>query len=267
MPRKQGLAALLVERGLFTDVKTASAWVMARKVRVENDYVTQPGARVAADAAVEVTGLEQRYVSRGGEKLEGALEGFGISPLGLQVLDAGASTGGFTDCLLARGAARVYAVDVGFGQLRGKVASDPRVVALERTNISDLEIGRFDPPLDLATADLSYLSVARSLPILAALFAGPKRVIHLVKPLFEGVTPECATDSGALRDMLLRVERSAADAGLVLTRVMASPILGSNGTVEFFGLFEEPGARLAAFEDQLDVAVRGALQLCTQAPA
>lgn len=258
MPRKLGLAALLVERGHFADAKTASAWIMARKVRVASDYVTQPGTRVAEDVEITVVGLLQRYVSRGGEKLEGALEGFGVSVEGLQVLDAGASTGGFTDCLLGRGAARVYAVDVGFGQLRGKVAADPRVVALERTNIADLEIGRFDAPLDLCTADLSYLSLSKSLPILSSLFEHNARIIHLIKPLFEGVSPAEATGLATLREMLERVVGYAPPSGLTATGVSASPILGSNGTVEFFGCFEagevEPATPLSL---QVEAALEG----------
>jgi len=256
VPRKQGLAALLVSRGLFADAKTASAWVMARKVRVGDDYVTQPGARVATDTSIEVVGLARRYVSRGGEKLEAALEGFGISVEGLHVLDAGASTGGFTDCLVARGAARVYAVDVGFGQLRGKIAADPKVIALERTNIGDLAIEQFDPPLQLCTADLSYLSIGKSLPILSRLFARAPRILHLVKPLFEGVAPERAREPVSLREMLVRVAGHAPASGLALMGVRASPMLGSNGTVEFFGLFEEArGEAMEPLSEQIDRAL------------
>jgi 23S rRNA (cytidine1920-2'-O)/16S rRNA (cytidine1409-2'-O)-methyltransferase len=257
--RRQGLAALLVERGLFDDVKLASSWIMARKVRVADEYVTQPGKRVAADARIDVVGLDQRYVSRGGEKLEGALEGFSLSVAGLQVLDAGASTGGFTDCLLRHGAARVYAVDVGFGQLRGSIAQDPRVVALERTNIGDLSEAHFDGPPVFCTADLSYLSLEKSLPILTPLLAPAARILHLVKPLFEGVAPEEAREQDRLRTMLERVAGHAPE-GVGLVGFRASSILGSNGTVEFFGLFEcgSAGAGNEALDAEIDAALRQA---------
>jgi 23S rRNA (cytidine1920-2'-O)/16S rRNA (cytidine1409-2'-O)-methyltransferase len=213
---------------------------------------------VAAAARIDVVGLERRYVSRGGEKLEGALARFGLSVEGLDVLDAGASTGGFTDCLLRHGAARVYAVDVGFGQLRGSLSSDARVVALERTNIGDLSCAQFAARPSFCTADLSYLSLAKSLPILAPLLGAGARILHLVKPLFEGLTPESVGEKDGLRAMLARVAGYAPAAGLAVVGLMASPILGSNGTVEFFLLFDRR-AEGALSATALDDAIDGSL--------
>ena len=239
MAKKIRLDDLLVERQLFADRKSAASWIMARKVRVGDEYRTKPGSLVPVDAAPEVVGLDKPYVSRGGEKLAAALDRFGLSPAGHVVLDAGASTGGFTDCLLQRGAALVYAVDVGFGQLRGAIASDARVRALERTNIAALTPDRLDPPIDLAVADLSYLSVSKSLPILASLFERPPLIVHLVKPLFEGLKQSEAVDRRALSDVLTRVADAAERCDLSLQALMASPILGSGGTIEFLGLFRD----------------------------
>jgi 23S rRNA (cytidine1920-2'-O)/16S rRNA (cytidine1409-2'-O)-methyltransferase len=197
---------------------------------------------VPADVSIEVVGLQQRYVSRGGEKLEAALERFEVSPRGRVVLDAGASTGGFTDCLLQRGAALVYSVDVGFGQLRGSLAADSRVEVLERTNIGVLTRDRLARPLDLCVADLSYLSVSKSLPILLSLFERSPLIVHLVKPLFEGLSPQEALDRQAIGRVLLRLAESAERSDVQLCNLMASPILGGGGTVEFFALFStEPG--------------------------
>jgi 23S rRNA (cytidine1920-2'-O)/16S rRNA (cytidine1409-2'-O)-methyltransferase len=257
-PRRVRLDRLLVERGLLPDLKTAGAWIMAGKVRVGDRYGAKAGELVPAESALEVKGLEQRFVSRGGEKLESALARFSVAVEGRVALDAGASTGGFTDCLLQRGARRVYAVDVGFGQIRGSLTRDPRVTSLERTNISDLDRGHFAEPLDLCVADLSYLSVVDSLPILAGFFERPPLILHLIKPLFEGVPDTQASDLGRIARIFPGIDGAARNAGLVLCELRASPILGSSGTVEFFGLFRgapqsSPGVeRLSA--DALDEA-------------
>ncbi len=235
------------------DAKTASAWIMAGKVRVGNDYRTKSGELISTDAEVEVSGLDERYVSRGGEKLESALARFSVPVEGCAVLDAGASTGGFTHCLLQHGARRVYAVDVGFGQIRGVLTADPRVTNLERTNISDLDRERFVEPLDVCVADLSYLSVVDSLPVLAALFDGPPLIVHLIKPLFEGVLPQESSDLAIISRIFPKIAEAARGVGLALCDLIASPILGRSGTVEFFGLFR--GAS-GSWSDVEPVAVR-----------
>jgi len=235
--RKLRLDQLLVERGTFPDSRTAASWIMARKVRVAGAYLTKPGVQVSPDAPLEVLGLDRRYVSRGGEKLEAALGRFELPVAGRVALDAGASTEGFTDCLLQHGASMVYAVDAGHGQLRGSLATDSRVVALERTNISDLNRDGFADPLDLCVADLSYLSVSKSLPILTTLFDRDPLIAHLVQPLFEGLEGEQAMNRRCLGQLFQRLAEYAARCELFLCDLMASPLLGSRGTVEFFGLF------------------------------
>ena len=253
-PRALRLDALLVERGLFADAKEAAGWIMAGKVRVAGRYETKSGARVPIDAPVDVRGLDQRYVSRGGLKLEGALDRFDVDVAGLGVLDAGASTGGFTDCLLQRGAARVYAVDVGFGQLRGKLASDARVVNLERTNIAELDAARFAAPLDLAVVDLSYLSLRVAVPVVAALFRGPPQLVCLVKPLFEGVRDAEKAALHRFPAVFAGLARAWAESGLELRDLALSPLLGRRDTVEFFARVG-PATGL----DGLDELVRRAL--------
>jgi 23S rRNA (cytidine1920-2'-O)/16S rRNA (cytidine1409-2'-O)-methyltransferase len=223
----------LVARGLLPDLRTARSFVLARKVRVDDRYVTTPGTRLHEAAAVSVVGQGARYASRGGLKLEAALDRFAVDVAGVCALDAGASTGGFTDCLLQRDASRVFAVDAGFGQLRGRLAADPRVVSLERTNIADLTPERFEPPLELAVLDLSYLSLTVALPIVSALFVAPARIVCLLKPLFEGLHAEDARRVERMGEPLARVRQAAREAGLEVTDVMASPLLGSHGTVEF----------------------------------
>src|SRR5262245_51502136 len=159
---KMRIDALLVELGYFEDLKTAQGFILAGKVVVDEKVCSKPGTTVREDAKIFVRGEQLKFASRGGYKLEAALERFAIDVTNKVVLDAGASTGGFTDCLLQHGAARVYAVDVGFGQLRGKLASDPRVVNMEKTNVGDLTLASFDPPIELCTFDLSYLSMTKS---------------------------------------------------------------------------------------------------------
>jgi 23S rRNA (cytidine1920-2'-O)/16S rRNA (cytidine1409-2'-O)-methyltransferase len=234
---------MLVERGKAPNLARAAAMIMARCVRVGDRYITKPGYRVRVDAELMVVGQSHRFVSRGGVKLSGALDAFALDVAGQTVLDAGASTGGFTDCLLQRGAALVYSVDVGFGQLRGRLASNPRVVSLERTNISDLGTADLRQPIDLCVADLSYLSVSLSLPILAALFERRVHILHLIKPLFEGVGQDECEDTERLRDCLRQIRMSAEKVPLHVLGFMPSLIRGSRGTREFFGLFSsEPKA-------------------------
>ena len=245
------LDEMLVERGKAPDLARAAAMIMARCVRVGDRYITKPGHRIRADVDLIVVGWDHTFVSRGGVKLSGALDAFELDVDGLTALDAGASTGGFTDCLLQRGAAFVYSVDVGFGQLRGTLASDPRVVSLERTNISDLSTADLRHPLDLCVADLSYLPVTSSLPILAGLFERRVHILHLIKPLFEGVGLAECEDFKRLRDCLHRIRMTAEKLPLHVLGFVPSPIRGSRGTLEFFGLFSSgPNGRQAGSVDE-----------------
>jgi 23S rRNA (cytidine1920-2'-O)/16S rRNA (cytidine1409-2'-O)-methyltransferase len=260
------LDVLLVERGLLDDVRTAQAWIMSRKVRVDGEYVTKPGTRVSESVEVHVLGLDRRYASRGGLKLEAALARFAVDVSGATALDAGASTGGFTDCLLQHGAARVYSVDVGYGQLRGSLRSDPRVVCLERTNIGDLARERFAPPLDLAVVDLSYLSLTRAIPILVPLFERPVHMVCLVKPLFEWVADEDVERLDLLHDVFETLALASRACGTELVDLMVSPIRGSGGTLEFLARIAADGEPRAPLEGLTGQALEEAARLLASPP-
>jgi 23S rRNA (cytidine1920-2'-O)/16S rRNA (cytidine1409-2'-O)-methyltransferase len=179
--KKVPLAALLVERGLFEHIDEAKRWIMAGKVLVNDQRLDKPGMKVRRDAKLHVLD-RSRYVSRGGHKLATALEYFAIDVSGHVALDCGASTGGFTDCLLQHGATSVYAVEVGYGQLAGSLRVHPRVKNLECTNLSNLTPAMLDPAPTLITLDLSYLSLTKALPIAAPLLAPQGLILTLVKP-------------------------------------------------------------------------------------
>lgn len=218
-----------------------------------------------------VKGLEQKYVSRGGLKLEGALRHFGVDVKGRVVLDAGASTGGFTDCLLQHGAARVYAVDVGYGQLAGKLRNDPRVVNMERTNISDTRLQELTPKPSLATLDLSYLSLRKAVPIVSKLLTDQGELNCLVKPLFEvadpqarrtGIIPELSMYEEILADLAAAINRM----GLTVLGAAPSQVTGSKGTLEFWlriSKLTKPKPALSCIMAQIKQAVLAAAQLHT----
>jgi 23S rRNA (cytidine1920-2'-O)/16S rRNA (cytidine1409-2'-O)-methyltransferase len=207
MAAKRALLAVVMERALFADEDEARRWVMAGQVLVNNQRVDKPGLAVAVDADIRIRG-RQRYASRGGYKLAAALDALRVPVAGRVALDCGASTGGFTDCLLQRGARLVYAVEAGYGQLLGRLRADPRVRNLERTNLGSLSAERFDPRPSLVTLDLSYLSLVSALPQAAPLLAPDGDVLALFKPLFE-VEDATARRSGALADHARIVEALA----------------------------------------------------------
>jgi 23S rRNA (cytidine1920-2'-O)/16S rRNA (cytidine1409-2'-O)-methyltransferase len=245
-PVRRRLDQLLVERGLAETRARAQALVLAGRVRVgEGD-----GARLdrkagdLVDSATPVSVTERDpYVSRGGHKLAAALDAFGIDPAGRVCLDVGASTGGFTDVVLQRGAARVYAVDVGRGQLAEALRHDPRVVSMERTNARTLRADSIPEPVDLAVVDVSFISLSLVLgPVVATLRPGPDSpIVALVKPQFEAGRGR--TDHGVVRDpaihreVLERVVASAAELRFGARDVIASPILGPEGNREFLVYF------------------------------
>jgi 23S rRNA (cytidine1920-2'-O)/16S rRNA (cytidine1409-2'-O)-methyltransferase len=241
--RKHRLDVTLVQRNLAPSREKAQAMILAGDVRVGGQTERRASAPVADDAAIEIA-QPQRFVSRGGEKLEHALDRFGIDVRGLVVLDAGASTGGFTDCLLQRGAARVYAVDVGYGQLDAKLRAHPLVVVMERTHIRELKSLPEKPPL--AVVDVSFISLTQVLPNVVALLEPDARIIALVKPQFEAGKDETPRD-GVIRDPLLqasvigRIAWWCVNHGLRVRDVTVSPLLGSAGNREFFLLLETPG--------------------------
>jgi 23S rRNA (cytidine1920-2'-O)/16S rRNA (cytidine1409-2'-O)-methyltransferase len=235
---KKRLDVLMVERGLFESRERAQRAIMAGLVRVDGQPADKPGSRVAEDAPLEVKAGE-RYVGRGGLKMEGALESFALQPVGWVCLDVGASTGGFTDCLLQHGAARVYAVDVGHSQLDWKIRNDPRVVALEKVNcryLSESEVGEL---VDFLVADVSFISLTLILPAcLERVRAGGMAVV-LIKPQFELKREEVGR-GGVVRDADLHyraVQRIRdwveSQPNLEWKGLLESPIRGGDGNVEF----------------------------------
>lgn len=240
--RRVRLDQLLVDRGLAPSRSRAQAFLLAGRVRVgEGDQARldrKPGDLVDESVPVRIAEPDP-YVSRGGHKLAAALDAFGIDPAGLVCLDVGASTGGFTDVLLQRRAARVYALDVGRGQLAEQLRADPRVVSLERTNARRLAPDTLPEPVRMAVIDVSFISLARVLGPVASTFdpATGGIIVPLVKPQFE--VGKGATERGVVRDpeahriVLERVSADAAAIGLGLDGVVASPILGPQGNREF----------------------------------
>lgn len=229
---RKRLDDLLVELGYFAEPKDALGPIMAGDVTVAGVRVTKAGSKVPVDATISVGGRTLEYASRGGYKLAHALRVFGVDVRGMTVLDAGASTGGFTDCLLQHGAARVYAVDVGFGQLRGKLAADGRVVVREKTNISDLLEDGIAEPVQLCTLDLSYLSLLTAIPIIHEA-VGATRFICLVKPLYEGLAEAHKADMDAIAEVAATFFTRLGALGYKCRDVVVSPNLGGRGAVEF----------------------------------
>lgn len=237
---RKRLDELLIDRGLFEQMLVARSWIMSHKVVVDDLLVTKPGTLVGVQARIHVRGPIMKFVSRGGYKLERALERFEIDLSGKVCLDAGASAGGFTDCLLQRGAAKVYSVEVGYGVLRGKLARDARVVSREKTNIGSLTKSDFAEPLDFACGDLSYLSLRKAVPIVHALFEKAFRLVMLVKPLYEGLPQEEIANTGSLTNVLISLTEDLSEMQHAPTNACVSPILGGRGAIEF--LFEFGGA-------------------------
>lgn len=225
----------------------------------------KPSTLVGPDEPVAVAGSPRRFVSRGGEKLDAALERFGVDVAGRGCLDVGASTGGFTDCLLRRGAARVAAVDVGYGQLAWELRTDPRVVVLERTNARALSPADLPFRPQVIVADLSFISLTLVVPALARVAAPGAAFVLLVKPQFEAGRDEVGRggvvrDPGAWRRAVLRVAEACRAAGLGPVDVMASPLLGPAGNVEFLlhAVAGEPGRDLG---EALERAIREGARL------
>lgn len=237
--RRVRLDELLLEQGHVADPRLATSWIMSGKVVCDDKVITKPGQLVSTESAVRIRGVRLKYASRGGYKLEHALGRFEVAVSGWVALDVGASTGGFTDCLLQAGAAKVNAVDVGYGQLRGALAVDPRVRVLERTNVGDLSSETFPEPLDLAVVDLSYLSLLKAIPTLARCFVQPVRMICLVKPLYEGLDRRSFDDKAELRAVLGRFLQELEQTPYPARDITVSPILGGSRAVEFLVLIDD----------------------------
>ena len=253
---------LLVQRGIFPSREKAQQAIAQGRVLFGGRPVGKPSSMVDAEAPVRILGETEDYVSRGGKKLEGALDDLGLSVEGMSALDAGAATGGFTDCLLRRGARAVAAVDVGYGQLAWRLRQDPRVRVLERTNVRYLTPERAGGPVDLVVADLSFISLRIILPALAGLVEKGGVLIVLVKPQFEVGKGEVGKggvvrDPAAHRQVVLEVGRVAEELGLGVRGVTFSRLPGPEGNLEFF-LYLRKGEVSADWEPLVEKVVEQA---------
>ena len=237
---------LVVERGLADSREKARRLILAGEVLVDESPMDKPGSLVRADAEIRLRRPQKSFVGRGGEKLRGAIDALGLDPSGLRVLDVGASTGGFTDCLLQRGALAVTALDVGKGQLDWKLYSDPRVLVIEGVNARYLDPRDFPEPFDLATLDLSFISLTKVLPAIVPLVKPEGMLLMLVKPQFE-LSPSdierggLVRDEGKHREAIASVARAAEGLGLRVEGVVPSPIRGATGNQEYFLLARREG--------------------------
>ena len=238
MGKRERLDKLLVERGLSVSREVGRAQILAGEVLVNDQPITKAGTLVAIDSAIRLKSKTLPYVSRGGIKLEKALKEFQIDVRGKIALDVGASTGGFTDCLLVHGASRVFAVDVGYGQLAWKLREDPRVVVFEKTNIRYVELTHLPSPVDLATIDVSFISLKLVLPQVKSLLVSGGEVVALIKPQFEvgkgkvgkgGVVRSAEEHQRVIDDISV----AARAPGFVVCGVTESPLLGPKGNKEF----------------------------------
>jgi len=235
---KMRLDRLLAARGLAESREKAQAIIFAGQVLVNGQKIDKAGALVPDDVEIRILGETLRYVSRGGLKLEKALHEFQVSVEGRVALDIGASTGGFTDCLLQHGCGKVYAVDVGYGQLAWKLRQDPRVVVIERTNIRALEPQLVPEPADIAVVDVSFISLEKVIPAVLKLLKRNSEIIALIKPQFEA-GKESVGKGGIVRDQAARiaavekVSECFRGLGLEIRGVIPSPITGQDGNVEF----------------------------------
>lgn len=264
MARRARVDAELVRRGLARSRQQAAELIDAGKVRIDGMPAVKPATAVAVTATLTVAEDERTWVSRGAHKLIGALDAFGIAVAGRRCLDAGASTGGFTEVLLDRGASEVVAADVGYGQLAWSLRNDPRVVVVERTNARDLTSEAIGGRVDLLVADLSFISLATVLPALAGCARPGADIVPMVKPQFEvgkgQVGPGgVVQDPGLRADSVLAVARRAGELGWHTVDVTASPLPGPSGNVEYFLWLRAQADRPLA-EDGLADAVRRAVE-------
>ena len=247
MKHKERLDVLLVSLGLAESRAKAQATIMAGEVYVNGQKADKSGMEVDITSNVEVRGSACPYVSRGGLKLEKALRNFGVDPTGYVCSDSGASTGGFTDCLLQQGASKVFAIDVGYGQLAWKIRNDPRVVVMERTNIRYVTPEDLGQPLDLSVIDVSFISLSLVLPVVKTLLKPTGQVLCLIKPQFEAGRDKVGK-KGVVRDAAVHEEvlqnfiSLAKSLGFTIRNLTFSPVKGPEGNIEFLAhLSMQPG--------------------------
>lgn len=247
MKHKERLDVLLVSLGLAESRAKAQATIMAGEVYVNGQKADKSGMEVDITSNVEVRGSACPYVSRGGLKLEKALRNFGVDPTGYVCSDSGASTGGFTDCLLQQGASKVFAIDVGYGQLAWKIRNDPRVVVMERTNIRYVTLEDLGEKLDLSVIDVSFISLSLVLPVVKTLLKPTGQVLCLIKPQFEAGKDKVGK-KGVVRDAAVHEEvlqnfiSLAKSLGFTIRNLTFSPVKGPEGNIEFLAhLSLQPG--------------------------
>lgn len=247
MKHKERLDVLLVSLGLAESRAKAQATIMAGEVYVNGQKADKSGMEVDITSNVEVRGSACPYVSRGGLKLEKALRNFGVDPTGYVCSDSGASTGGFTDCLLQQGASKVFAIDVGYGQLAWKIRNDPRVVVMERTNIRYVTPEDLGEKLDLSVIDVSFISLSLVLPVVKTLLKPMGQVLCLIKPQFEAGRDKVGK-KGVVRDAAVHEEvlqnfiSLAKSLGFTIRNLTFSPVKGPEGNIEFLAhLSLQPG--------------------------
>lgn len=244
--KKKRLDVLLFEKGMVPSRERAKAIIMSGIVYVNNQKADKAGMSIPEDAEIEIRGKTNSFVSRGGLKIEKALNYFQIDPKNLCVMDIGASTGGFTDCLLTRGARKVYSIDVGYGQLAWKLRQDPRVVCMERTNIRKVTPDMLDDVPDFAVIDVSFISLKLVLPVVAQLLSEHGRIACLIKPQFEAGKGKVGK-KGVVRepeihlDVLNAFVENAHEAGFHIYNLTFSPIKGPEGNIEFLGYIGKDG--------------------------
>ena len=243
---KKRLDVLLFEKGMVPSRERAKAIIMSGIVYVNNQKADKAGMSIPEDAEIEIRGKTNSFVSRGGLKIEKALNYFQIDPKDLCVMDIGASTGGFTDCLLTRGARKVYSIDVGYGQLAWKLRQDPRVVCMERTNIRYVTPEQLEDVPAFAVIDVSFISLKLVLPVVANLLQEHGRIACLIKPQFEAGKGKVGK-KGVVRDPEIHLEvlqsfiENAHEAGFHVYSLTFSPIKGPEGNIEFLGYLGKDG--------------------------
>ena len=235
---KERLDVLLVSQGLATSREKAKAVIMAGNVLVNGQREDKAGTMIDVKAQITVKGTQLKYVSRGGLKLEKAMETFPIDLTGKTMMDIGASTGGFTDCALQRGAAKVFAVDVGYGQLAWKLRTDDRVVNMERTNIRNVTVADIGEPVDFISIDVSFISLLKIMPAVEPLLKAGGTMVTLIKPQFEAGREHVGKggivrDIQVHRDVIRHVTDGIADCGLSPLGLTFSPIKGADGNIEY----------------------------------
>lgn len=240
MKEKKRLDKLVFEQHPDLSRTYIQSIIMQGKVLVDGQPCTKPGTMVSTDVEITLTAKEPKYVSRAGAKLERALDHFKVDVKGLVVLDSGISTGGFTDCLLQRGAKRVYGVDVGYGQVHEKIVSDSRLTLMERTNLRNVE--RLPELVDLVTLDLSFISILKVMPAVSELIKPGGKIITLIKPQFEAEKKDVGRggivkDESVHQQVIEKIKDGMMKFGFEMVDVIDSPIVGAKGNKEFLALF------------------------------